>query len=161
MKNLLILLSLSILALVLPPWHASRVHASGAASLVVIVAAAAPVKDISAANLRRAFLGEGLATPDGKRFIPLNHPPGTPTRAAFDKAVLGLAADQVGAFWIDRKIRDQSPPPRTAPSPDLAARIAASLPGAITYVAPTMVNASVKVLTIDGKAPGQAGYLLQ
>lgn len=161
MKKPSTLLSLFLLALALAPWHVARVQATNTAALVVIVAAASPVKDISAANLRRAFLGEGLDSGGGKRFIPLNHPPGTPTRAAFDRAVLGLAPDQVGAFWIDRKIRDQSPPPRTAPSAELAARIAASLPGAITYVAPAMVNPSVKVLTIDGKAPGQAGYLLQ
>ena len=140
-----------------------RVPAAHAASkpLLVVMAASTRIKDISTASLRRVFQGLPTELEGGKRFIPVNHPIGSPARVQFDRAALGLEPNQVGAFWIDRRIRDESPPPRTLPSADLATRVAASLPGAITYIVPEMLNAGVKALTIDGKAAGQPGYLLK
>jgi hypothetical protein len=141
-------------------WPLSVRPASAASKhIVVIMAASTAVGDISSAVLRRAFLGEA-AELGGKRLVPLNHPPGTPARNTFDRAVLGLSPEQTGAFWIDRRIRAESAPPRAVPSPELATRIVASLPGAITYSTPEHVTAQVKILSIDGKAPGAAGYPL-
>jgi hypothetical protein len=153
-------LALSLLAAALSPITAQRAHATGKA-LVVIVAANLGVKDVSTAALRRIFQGLATDFEGGKRYIPLNLATGTAARVHFDRAVLGLEPTQVGAFWIDRRIRDESPPPRTIPSPELALRIVASLPGAITYVYPELLNATVRVLTVEGKGPGQPGYLLR
>lgn len=134
-------------------------HAAGK-PLVVIISASAPVKDISLGLLRRAFLGEVAEYVSGKRLLPINHPPGTPSRGEFDQAVLGLKPAEMGRFWIDRRIRDQPPPPRAAPNAELVVRLVMSLPGAISYAPPELVNDKVRVLTIDGKAPGQPGYPL-
>lgn len=127
--------------------------------ILVVVAAASPLKDIDQAALRRAFEGSALEL-GGKRMIPINHPAGAPLRVAFDKQVLGLSPEEVGKFWIEKRIRDEGAPPKTVPSPDLAVRIAASLPGAITYASQEMLNATVKALTVGGKAAGAAGYPL-
>jgi hypothetical protein len=143
------------LATVLIPIH---VGAAGK-PLIVVVAAASTVKDISMGELRRAFLGEAV-TVGGKRLIPINHPLATPARDQFDKIVLGLKPDEVGRFWVDRSIRAQSPPPKTVQSPELAVRIAMSLPGAITYTTPDNLNDKLRAVTIDGKAVGQSGYPL-
>jgi hypothetical protein len=129
--------------------------------LVVIVSSGLPIHDIGLSQLRSAFLGEGAEYAPGKRLIAINHPPGTPARDGFDLTVLGLKPDAVGRFWVDRRIRDQPGPPKTVPSVDLALRLTMSLPGAITYVPPELVNPKVKTLSIGGKAPGQAGYPLQ
>lgn len=152
--------ALALLVAALSPIGAQHAHATGK-SLLVIVAASAQVKDVSTASLRRIFQGLPTEFENGKRFIPLNHATGTPGRVQFDRAVLGLEPTQIGAFWIDRRIRDESPPPRTIPSPELALRIVASLPGAITYVYPEMVNATVHPVTVEGKSAGQPGYLLK
>jgi hypothetical protein len=127
--------------------------------LVVIAAASSPFKDISVGELRRAFLGETV-TLEGKRVIAINHPLATPLRDRFDSLVLGLKPDEVGRFWVDRSIRAQSPPPKTVQSAELAVRIAMSLPGAITYASPEVVNDKLRALKIDGKAVGQPGYPL-
>ncbi|HEY6876674.1 MAG TPA: hypothetical protein VI299_01595 [Polyangiales bacterium] len=150
------ILTLLFLAIAWP--HSQDARAAGKPMLVV-VAAANPIKDIEMSALRRAFEG-AVAEVGGKRLIPINHPAGTPLRNAFDKQVLGLAPEEVGKFWIERRIRDEGSPPKTVPSPDLAVRIAGSLPGAITYCTQELVNPTVKVLTIGGKAPGTAGYPL-
>ena len=153
-------LALALLLAALSPIAARQARANGK-SLLVIVAASARVKDVSTSALRRIFQGLPTEYESGKRFIPLNHATGTPGRVQFDRAVLGLEPTQVGAFWIDRRIRDESPPPRTIPSPELALRIVASLPGAITYVYPEMLNGTVHPVTVEGKSAGQPGYLLK
>lgn len=128
--------------------------------LVVVVGAATPLRNISLGELRRAFLGEAVEAGTGKRLVPINHPSGTPTRDRFDLAVLGLKPEAVGRFWVDRRIRDQSPPPKTVQSAELAIRVVASLPGAITYGTSELVNDQLRAVTIDGKAAGQPGYPL-
>jgi hypothetical protein len=140
------------------PLHGSAVRAAGK-PLLVVVAAASPIKDIELATLRRAFEG-GAAEVGGKRLIPINHPAGTPLRNAFDKQVLGLNPADVGKFWIEKRIRDEGSPPKTVPSPELAVRIAGSLPGAVTYTTQELLGASVRALTVGGKAAGAAGYPL-
>lgn len=138
----------------------SGVHAEAHPPLVVVVGVKTNLTDISLAMLRRAFQGEVALTTDGKRLVPLNHAVGSLERVQFDEAVLGLAPSDVGRFWINRRIRDEAPPPRTLPSADLGVRVVASYPGAITYVSGSAVNASVRILRIDGKLPSDPGYLL-
>jgi hypothetical protein len=82
-------------------------------------------------------------------------------RVRFDRALLGLEPEQVGPFWIDRRIRDESMPPRTAPTAYLALRVVAALPGAITYIERDMLVTTVRALTIDQKPAGDPGYPLR
>jgi len=126
--------------------------------LVMVVAATSPMQDISRSNLRRAFLSEPTGGPGGK-IIPLNQPPGTPARQEFDKVVLGLETEAVARFWIDQRIRGLGGAPRAFPSA-LIARVVPQLPGTIGYLRANEVGPGIKVITIDGKKPGEAGYLL-
>jgi hypothetical protein len=162
MKSLHLLIGL-ISALILgalSPLPLQRVQAAAGPALVVVIATTTGVRDITTAILRRAFMGYPTEV-GGKRLIPINHPTGSPNRVMFDQLMLGLSPDEVGRFWVDRRIRDESPPPKTVPSPDLAVRVAASLPFAITYITPDLVNDKVAVLTIDGKSPKDGSYLLK
>lgn len=151
---------LSALLLLLLLTFATGSGKSADQPLIVIVAATVPMKDISSGLLRRAFLGEAAEYDSGKRLIPLNQPSATPLRSQFDKAILGLSPAEVGRFWVDRRIRDQPSQPKSVPSPEAALRVVMSLPGAISYVTPDMLNEKVRALTIDGKSHDQAGYIL-
>lgn len=157
MKYVWFVVGLAMCAIAMAP--AQPVVRAAGKTLVVVVGASSTIKNIDFAILRRAFSGLP-AEVDGKRLLPINHPNGAPLREAFDRMVLGLEPGDVGKFWIDKRIRDEGSPPKSVPSPELAIRIAASLPNAITYASPELVNASVKVLTVGGKAPGQPGYPL-
>lgn len=128
--------------------------------LLVIVGKSTPVKDVSLATLRRVFQGEPTEYAPGERLIPFNLRAGTTERSRFDLSVLGIAPEDVGRYWIDRRIRDEAAPPRLLPSPLLGVKVVASLRGAITYVTEAHLSSSVRVLTIDGKAPSQPGYPL-
>lgn len=146
-------------AALLPPMP--RAAAQAGTPLIVIVSAALGHSDIALGTLRHAF--EGYATDlNGTRLIPFNQAIGTPARSILDKAVLGLEADKVASFWIDRKIRQSVDPPRALPSPDLVLRVVATLKGAIGYIEadPSSIPSAVRVLSIDGKAPNDPNYPL-
>jgi hypothetical protein len=128
--------------------------------LIVIVGTATEFSDISLASLRNAFVGERVEYKPGKLLVPFNLPPGSAERTLFDSKVLGLAPNEVGRFWISRRIRDEGTPPRILPSRDMAVRVVASFAGAITYVNEGESTTGVHVLTIDGKAPNDPSYLL-
>src|SRR5687767_5118296 len=83
--------------------------------LVVVVAKGSPVTNIARSDLKRAFTGDSVSA-GGKTLVPFNAQPNTPERSGFDKAVLGMTPDEVGRYWIDRKVRGQSAAPRSLPS---------------------------------------------
>jgi hypothetical protein len=126
--------------------------------LIVVVAATNPIQDISRGNLRRSFLGEPTSGPAGK-LIPLNQPPGTTARSRFDEIVLGLEPDAVARFWIDQRIRGLGGAPRAIPAAMLI-RVVPQLAGAIGYIRLDELGPGIKAITIDGKKPGDPGYLL-
>ena len=128
-------------------------------SLLVVVSATCPASDISLATLRRAF-SSLPAEHAGMRLIPINHPTGSLMRAAFDEALFSLDVQAMARFWVDKRIRDEGAPPKAVPSPKMAVRVVASLPGAITYATRDLLSPSVKALSIDGVGPSQPGYPL-
>jgi hypothetical protein len=158
--HLLLMLVLGLLVALDVPLRAPSARAAGK-PLLVIMTANARIRDIGSNTLRRVFQGLPTDFEAGKRFIPVNHPVGSATRIQFDRAVLALEPAQVGAFWIDRRIRDEGLPPRTVPSAALALRVTASLPGAITYCVPELLDTSVRALTVDGKAATHPEYPLK
>ena len=129
--------------------------------LVVVVGAQSPMRDISRNMLRRVYLGE-VTEDHGLRLVALNQPPGAPARVAFDRALLGLEPEAVARFWIDQRIRGQGSAPRGVPTVALLLRVLAQLPGGLSYMRRSDVPAGasgVKVITVDGKKPDDAGYL--
>lgn len=126
--------------------------------LLVIVGLKFPARDIRLADLKSAFRGEAAYLGD-KRLIPINHDLETPTRVEFDRAILGLEPAAVGRFWVDRRIRDEGSPPR-AVAPELAIRVVAALPNAITYGTRAQLNPKVVAISVDGVSAGQSDYPL-
>src|ERR1041384_1580543 len=137
------------------------VRAGGEVSLAVIVSPSSKLTTIRSDDLRRVFQSERITDPDGNRLIALNHPPKTVDRVGFDQAVLGMDADAVGRFWIDRKIRGGNGPPRTVESLATLRRVVEKLPGAIGYIRPAQLTNEVRATRVDGKLPEDPGYLVR
>jgi hypothetical protein len=112
------------------------------------------------ALLKSAFRGQPISA-NGKRIIPVNHPLESRLRVSFDRLVLGLEPAAVGRFWVDLRIRDQGRPPSSAPSPELALRVVAALPGRSHVCDQERSDTKLKVLTVDDKAAGELGYALK
>jgi hypothetical protein len=132
------------------------VRAGSDVALAVIVAPNSKLTNISRDDLRRVFQSERLTDPDGNRLIALNHPPKTVDRVGFDQAVLGMDAEAVGRFWIDRKIRGGSGPPRTVESLATLRRVVE-----IGYIRLAQLTNEVRVIRVDGKLPEDSEYLVR
>lgn len=147
------LVGATLLALAPRPSRAGNEQA-----LAIIVAPDSKLKNLSLGDLRHVFQSERITDPDGNKLIPLNHPPKTVDRVGFDTSVLGMDAETVGRFWIDRKIRGGSGPPRTVESLSTLRRVVEKLPGAIGYIRPGQLSNEVRAIRIDGKLPEDPGY---
>ena len=118
-------------------------------TLVVVVAKTSKVTSLSRTELRRCFTGESVEVGD-QRLAPFNYSPGMAERVAFDRAILDMSSDEVGRFWVDRKIRGQSQPPRAVGSAMYIQKLVARFPGAIGYLPSDQITPDLKVIPIDG-----------
>jgi hypothetical protein len=133
----------------------------GQQSLAVVVAKSSAISELSLYELKQLYLGDKMQGPDGKRFTPLNRGASTPERIGFDRSVLGMSPQEAARYWIDRRIRGQSGAPKAIDPGLVLQRILTRLPGSVGYVFLHEVTSEVKVLRIDGRMPGDAGYPAQ
>lgn len=119
--------------------------------LIVVVAKGSPLKNLARDELKRCFMGDPVSS-DGKPVIPFNASIGSPERAGFDRKVLGMSPEEVGRFWVDRKVRGQGGAPRSLPTPAHIAKVAAKFPGAIGYLTEDQMTPDIQPVTIDGVA---------
>jgi hypothetical protein len=127
--------------------------------LVLVVSKDNPIGSVTRAELLRMFSGDAIKI-DGQPVVPFAMAANRPERHAFDQVVLGMSPEEVNKYWIDRRIRGQGNPPKSAPSPDVMARVVASFPAAIGYVPASALTAALKPVAIDGKTYTDRGYLL-
>ncbi len=127
--------------------------------LVLVVARGSSVTDLTRGELKRCFTGEAVSA-GGKPLVPFNAAPNSPERAAFDQAVLGMTPDEVGRFWIDRKVRGQSAAPRSLPTAAHIAKVAAKFPGAIGYLTADQLTSDIQPVSLDGVAYTDRRYTL-
>jgi hypothetical protein len=71
-----------------------------------------------------------------------------------------MGPDEVKKYWIDRRIRGQGNPPKSAPSVDVMVKIVANFPAAIGYVPVAALTPALKPVAIDGKVYTDRRYLL-
>jgi hypothetical protein len=131
-----------------------------AGAIVVVVHPDSPLRDVSAAWLRRLYLGEPMWDERGVRLVPLNWAAGSATRTEFDRAILRMTPEEVGRYWIDRKIRGGGGAPRTFSLAATIRRLVMSVPGAVGYLRAIDLDTSVRNLAVDGRHHARSGYVL-
>lgn len=125
--------------------------------LVVVVAEGSPVTNLSQSDLKRIFTGVAVVA-EGKKLVPFNFQPGTRERTAFDSFALGMSADEVGRFWVDRRVRGQGEPPRALPSSTHMVKVVARFPGAIGYLAADQLGPGLKAIKVGGVGHTEPTY---
>lgn len=136
-----------IVALLVAAFAAAPVNAVSLEDLVVIVNKQAPTSAMSAIEVEALFTRVQTRWSDGTPIVPINAPPGSELRVLFDRVVLRLDPDEVGRFWIDRRIRGMGLPPRQLSEPSTAVRVVEKLAGAVAYMPEGVVrDARVKVV---------------
>lgn len=130
------------------------------APLVVVVAKGSPVKSISRAQLKQCFLSEPTTVED-RPLVPFNASPGSPDRVRFDREILGMTPEQVGRYWVDRKVRGEAGAPRSLPSDTHIMKVVAKFPNAIGYIPVDRVTPELQPVAIDGVPYSDPRYPLQ
>ena len=114
--------------------------------LDVIVHPSSPAMRLNGAEVEALFTRTQTRWSDGTPVVPLSFPTGTAIRDRFDQTVLRLDADDVGRFWLDRRIRGLGAPPKQVLNASLMLKVVANLPGAIGYVPLLRNRSGVKVV---------------
>jgi len=142
---------------------ATRARAQAPAEIAVIVNKSNPVEDLPLPELREYFLAERGHWPNGGgkvRVVMLEQ--GTPAREAALRLIYNMNEKAYVSYFLGKKFRGETlEEPRQQSSAADVIKFVSFVPGAIGYVRPEEVDASVKVLRVDGLAPGDPGYKLK
>jgi len=151
-------LILLALACVLP--SARMAHAQ-ATAVAIVVHPSAPVRGLSMDQLRRIFLAEQQFWPDGTRITLLVRAPQAPERSVVLARVYRMDEEQYRQYWVAKMFRAEvASGPQVVFNARMAQELVAEIRGAITFVPAAEVAPDARVLRVDGKLPGDAGYPL-
>lgn len=143
------------------PETPAAASAQGPEPYAVVVHPETRLARVSRAQLGRIFRGEQQFWPGGARVVLLVQSQGSATRAVVLRQVYAMDEEEFKRFWIAKTFRDDvASGPKLVSGDALARRITAGVPGAISVIPASAVDGSVKVLRIDGRAPGDPGYPL-
>ncbi len=131
-------------------WHRpfTLVLAAEGIELAVITHPDLGITSLDQSTLAAIFLRDMRVWQNKVPLRPLNLPPRSADRVAFDRAALNLDADRSAQFWIDKMIRGEATPPRQITNASLLRRVVEVVPGAIGYVPVKLVQANAKVKTV-------------
>ena len=135
---------------------------AGKIPIAVIVHEQVPVDELSLSGLRQIFLGSRQSWPEDLAITVLAPPRGTPERKVLLNKIYERRSEfQNQQYWVNKMFSDGAPAlPKITGSPTMSASLVREIPGAIALVPASQVPPGVKVLRIDGKMPGDAGYPL-
>lgn len=132
-----------------------------AADVAVIVHPGNPEVDLSRSEVERIFKQERQHWRAGRRIYLILQETGTLEKDVVLRRLYRMTDAELKQFWLGKLYRGEiSSFPRVVPSNAAVARIVAHAPNAVGFVNASAVDASVKVLRIDGRRPGEPGYLL-
>ena len=115
---------------------------------VVIVNNANPVKSLTTPELRRIFMKQSRMWPHGEPMVPVDWDSTHYLRAIFSKDVLTRSVREMQEYWVQQSMTQGLTPPSTQRSARAVMRFVASVPGAISYVPPSEVDETVRVMPI-------------
>jgi hypothetical protein len=132
------------------------------ADFAVVASPDVPVTNLSMVDLRKLFLGDRQFWAPNLRVSLLVRAPVARERAIVVWTVCKMSESQFGQHWIGKVMRaDCTTSPRLFPSNQAAIDLVRNMPGAVAIVNAAQVPKGMKVLSVDGKQPGEAGYKLQ
>lgn len=115
---------------------------------VVIVNNANPVASLGTSELRRIFMKQSRMWPNGEPMVPVDWDSTHYLRAIFSKDVLNHSVREMQDYWVQQSMTQGLTPPSTQRSARAVLRFVASVPGAISYVPPSEVDETVRVVPV-------------
>lgn len=131
--------------------------------LAIIVNKSNPSENLSFSELREYFMAERSNwSGGGGKVRVIMRGPGDPEREAVLRLIYDMGEKDFISYFLGKKFRGEvlEEPRQRSSTPDMIKTIS-NVQGAIGYVRAEEVDASVKVLRVDGLAPGDPGYKLK
>lgn len=140
---------------------ASLSSLAAASELAVIVHPRNPVKELSASELREILLVERQHWRGSGRIYLLLPESGTAEKALLLRRALGVNEDQLHRVYLGKLYAGEITAFPRVVQGTAARRIVERAPNALAIVDAAAVDAGVRVLRIEGRRPGEPGYLLR
>jgi ABC-type phosphate transport system substrate-binding protein len=119
-------------------------------AFVVVVNTANPVKTLTVVELRRIFMKQSRMWPHAEPVVPVDWDATSDIRQEFSQHVLNRSVREMADFWVQQSITQGLTPPSTQRSAKAVLRFVASVPGAVSYMRPTDVDETVRVVKVTG-----------
>jgi len=130
--------------------------------VAVVVHPDIPVDNLTLGELRRLVLGDRGFWPASVRVTLLIRAPVAHERDVILRIVCQMTEAQFRQHWIAKVFRaDTAVAPKIVYSSEMSVDMVTRIPGGITFVDASRVGKNLKVLKIDGRAPGEQGYVLR
>jgi hypothetical protein len=127
--------------------------------LAIIVNRSNPLDNIPYVELQKVFLGERDRWTNGRRVTTVMRERGSPEREFVLNALYGMAERDFERHWLQIQFTGEvQSPPKILNSPEGMKRFVFNVSGAIGYLRADELDDSVKVIRVDGRAPGEASY---
>lgn len=135
---------------------------AAAKNLAVVVTTGSKLREVSLANLAKLCKGSVKAWPDGKSFtLVMKDPELLEMQPVVQKIYNMTPAEVKQAIAKLNESRPQQPYVRIVGSDEEILRTVAATPGAVGILDVYAINATVKVLRVDGNLPFDQGYVLK
>lgn len=139
----------------------ATVNSPASSDLAIIVNKSNPVDNISLDNLRKLFLAEQKYWPNGRRVTLVMREPGQAERATVLRQLYRMSNHDYGQYFMHAEFTGEGQGvPKSLASAGGVLKFVYNVPGAIGYVRTDEVDGSIKVVRVDGRAPGEPGYRL-
>jgi len=143
-------------------WVQAPIAAQPSSDVAVVVHPDVPVDNLTMPELRRLVLGDREFWPASIRVTLLIRAPVAKEREVILKNVCQMSEAQFRQHWIAKVFRaDTAVAPKIVYSTEMSVDMANRIPGAIAFVEAARVGRNLKVVKIDGKAPGDRDYPLR
>ncbi len=130
--------------------------------LAFVVNRSNPLENVSLTDLRKIFLAERNHWPDGHKITLVMHEPGQPERKAVLRDIYRMSETDFTRYFLQKAFTGEAlSSPKTLASSTGVRKFVFNVPGAIGYVRADEVDATVKVIRVDGRLPGEKGYRIQ
>ena len=130
--------------------------------LAIVVNSASPLENVTSAELTQIFKSQKTRDSGGARFVLGMRETGSAERAAALKGIYQMSDAEYEKYFLQATFAGTvQAPPKVLGGAGAVKQFVASAAGAISYLRATDADHTVKVLKVDGKAPGDAGYSIK
>jgi ABC-type phosphate transport system substrate-binding protein len=131
-------------------------------AIAIVVHKDTAVDNLSMEELRNIFLANQQFWDNRMRISLMVRAPQSDERDFVLNRIYQMSEAEFRQYWIAKMFRAEVPRgPKIVFSTDMTLELVVAIPGSISFIRADEINDSVKVVSIDGLRPSDAGYPLK